>query len=109
VARYEYRRLEVGWEDLGPIPADRLRLHDSAQAEPITLTRDAGEGAEAFRARRCAFLLEYLNALGRDGWRVLYYAPAVVRTPAAGVTLIADWPGGTHFLAREVTEEPEPA
>ena len=105
MAGYEYRRLEVGWEDLAPGPAaDRLRLHDSARAEPVTLTRAEGESPAAFRERLGAFVLAYLNTLGRAGWRVLSYAPAVLRTPATGVTLIAGWPIGSHFLAREVPE-----
>jgi hypothetical protein len=48
------------------------------------------------------YVLGYLNALGREGWRVIYYTPAVVRTPTAGETLMATWPSGTHVLVREV-------
>ena len=66
--RYEYRRLEVGWEDLAPGPAaDRLRLHDSARAEPVALLRAASESPGAFRARLGTFVLAYLNALGQAG------------------------------------------
>jgi hypothetical protein len=108
VPAYEYRRLEVGWEDFEAAPGDRLHLHDSGAPDPLVLERGPGEGMAAFLARQKTFMLGYLNLLGQGGWRVLYYAPAVLRTPSAGTTLIADWPRGTHFLAREVPdEEPE--
>jgi len=104
MARYEYQRLDVGWEDLGPAPADRCCIHGGVGPDPSVLVRGADEDRERFVRRTRDVITKTLNTLGRAGWRVVYYAPAVVRTPATGVTLIADWPGGTHWLARELPE-----
>jgi hypothetical protein len=105
--RYAYRRLEVGWEDerAGPGTApDRCRIHDSG-GDSIELVRASGEDPAAFAARRVAAVMDLLNTLGGAGWRVLYYAPAVLRGPVSGETAIAPWPVGTHFLAREGPED----
>ena len=103
VGRYQYRRLDVGWQDEQPgrPPPDRYRIFDSGGgAEPLVLERAAGEAPEAFAHRLRATVTDLLNVLGQDGWRVLYYAPIILRTPT-GETFIGAWPSGTHFLVRE--------
>ena len=103
---YEYRRVEMGWGDLLELPdGGHYRLFDSALGELSTIQRVVGEAEAAFAQRKRDLATEYLNPLGRDGWRILYFTPSVIRAAATGVTLIADWPGGTHVLAREVSGE----
>ena len=108
--RYAYRRLEVGWEDepVGPgPPPTRCRIHDTAGGL-IELVGSPGERLAAFVARRAAVVQERLQALGRQGWRVLSYTPAVLRSPVGGETHIAPWPVGTHLLVREEPASPSP-
>ena len=109
--RYAYRRLDVGWEDErvgpGPPPA-RCRIHDSGGGA-TELTRAEDEDPEAFARRRRDAVTDCLNRLGREGWRLLSYAPAVLRSPTGGETHIAPWPVGTHLLAREEPDEPSSA
>ena len=108
--RYACRRLEVGREHEpvgpGPPPA-RSRIHDTAGAL-IELVGAPGEHPAAFAARRATAVTERLAALGRQGWRVLYYTPAVLRSPVGGEAHIAPWPVGTHLLVRAEPETPSP-
>lgn len=45
--------------------------------------------------------MAYLNRLGQDGWRVLYFSPETGLLSNGTGRLAENWPLGTHVLLRE--------
>jgi hypothetical protein len=101
--QYQYRSIEIDlWEGEASHPdqahhqrwVTKVELFDSLTGEGV-VTEHLPAGMTSRDLAR-ALLLERLNALGEQGWRVLYYNVRVVGGE------IVEWPLGIHFLVREI-------
>ena len=104
-----YRRLKVNLHQ-----AQSRKEHGVEIRQYQLVVRDSGDKRRpVFVSEPCEMddardsLTEYLNYIGRDGWRVLYFAPKAGSISHGGGTLAEDWPVGTHVLVREGETAPD--
>lgn len=104
MAKYQYRRLEVGLYDKHDANREKRRggrepdryytVGDTGVPKPVYLMDEVGDDRAAFEARAHLGFIAYLDALGGDGWQVVFYT----LTPGHQYT---EWPQGTHLLMRQ--------
>ena len=110
MARYEYRYLWVSWERVQAEPTGRVptaafvykpRVLDSLGKELIFLGGTSDDAPEPEgHMWTTFFFLEYLNHLGRQGWRLVHSEPARAELTGGSGKPASSWPFGHHLLER---------
>jgi hypothetical protein len=107
VPSYACRRLLVSKESLG-----RRKDEEGRESYYYRLTvQDTGESDDPALAteptpydnveHHVPHFMAYLDRLGQDGWRVLYFDPEHGYQSSSCGRTKEDWPLGSHFLIRE--------
>ena len=77
----------------------RLEIYDSIAAKNPWFISERATTQEDLNIDR---VLDYLNQLGLEGWRLVGYYPDSQRLGNGSGRTFSDWPYGTHMLLREV-------